>query len=51
MNTNIEQIKESILAILQRYGVSKAALFGSVVKEQIRPDSDVDRLGRLLLNL
>ena len=44
MNTNIKQIKESILPILQRYGVSKAALFGSVVKEQIRPGSDVDIL-------
>ena len=44
MNTNIKQIKESILPILQRYGVSKAALFGSAVKEQIRPDSDVDIL-------
>ena len=51
MNTNIKQIKESILPILQRYGVSKAGLFGSVVKDQIRPGSDVDILGRLLLNL
>jgi len=51
MNTNIKQIKESILVILQRYGVSKAGLFGSVVKEQIRTNSNVDRLSRLLLNL
>ncbi len=44
MNIKIKQIRELILPILQRYGVSKAALFGSVVKEQIRPDSDVDIL-------
>ena len=44
MNTNINQIKESILPILQRYGVSKAALFGSVVKDLMRTDSDIDVL-------
>ena len=44
MNTNIKQIKQSILPILQRYGVSKAALFGSIVKDQMQPDSDIDIL-------
>ena len=44
MNTNIEQIKHSILPILGRYGVSKAALFGSIVTDQMRPDSDIDIL-------
>ena len=44
MNTKIKQIRELILPILQSYGVSKAALFGSVVKDQIRPGSDVDIL-------
>jgi len=44
MNTNIEQIKHSILPILYRYGVSKAALFGSIVKNQIQPESDIDIL-------
>ncbi len=44
MNTNIKQIKQSILPILQRYGVSKAALFGSIVKDQMQPDSDIDFL-------
>ena len=44
MNTKIKQIRQLILPILQRYGVSKAALFGSVVKDQIRADSDVDIL-------
>ena len=44
MNTNINQIKKTILPILQRYGVSKAALFGSVVKDRMRTDSDIDIL-------
>ncbi len=44
MNTNIAQIKQSILPILERYGVSKAALFGSIVTDQMRPDSDIDIL-------
>ena len=44
MDTNIEQITQSILPILDRYGVSKAALFGSIVKDQMQPDSDIDIL-------
>ena len=44
MNTNIEQIKHSILPILDHYGVSKAALFGSVVTDQMRANSDIDIL-------
>jgi predicted nucleotidyltransferase len=44
MNKKIKQISKLILPILQRYGVSKAALFGSVVKDQARPDSDIDIL-------
>lgn len=44
MDTNIEQIKQSISPILQRYGVSKAALFGSIVKGQMQPRSDIDIL-------
>jgi predicted nucleotidyltransferase len=47
MNTNVEQIAQSILPILQRYGVSKAALFGSIVKDQMQPDSDIDILVRI----
>ena len=44
MNTNTEQIKHSILPILARYGVSKAALFGSIATDQMRADSDIDIL-------
>lgn len=44
MNLDIEQLKKTILPILQRYGVSKAALFGSSARDEMRPDSDVDIL-------
>ena len=44
MNTYLERIKQSILPILRRYGVSKAALFGSVVRGQMQADSDIDIL-------
>ena len=44
MNTYIAQIKRSILPILERYNVSKAALFGSIITDQMRADSDIDIL-------
>jgi len=44
MNEYIQQIQKSIIPILKRYGVSKAALFGSVVKNQVCADSDIDIL-------
>ena len=44
MNTYIEQIKRTILPILERYDVSKAALFGSIITDQMRADSDIDIL-------
>ena len=44
MDTYIERIKQSLLPILRRYGVTKAALFGSTIRNQMRADSDVDIL-------
>jgi len=44
VNANVQQIRQSILPILRRYGVSKAALFGSAVRGQTRPESDIDIL-------
>jgi len=40
----IEGMKKAIVPILKRYGVKKAALFGSTVKETSREGSDVDIL-------
>ena len=44
MNTYTQQIKQSILPILKRYGVSKAALFGSAIRGQMGSKSDIDIL-------
>jgi hypothetical protein len=40
----ITDIKRKIMPILQKYGVIKAALFGSVVREEEGDDSDIDIL-------
>lgn len=52
----IESRKEQILAIAHRYGAYHIRLFGSVVRGQTCPDSDIDFLvdleeGRSLLDL
>ena len=57
--TTLERVRsqrEAILAIARRYGVRRVRLFGSVVRGEDRPDSDLDVLvdfedGRSLLDL
>ena len=41
---NIEEIKNEILPVLKKHDVSKASLFGSVVRGEAREDSDIDIL-------
>jgi predicted nucleotidyltransferase len=41
---SIPEIKEKITPILQRYGVTKAAIFGSLAKGEATTSSDVDIL-------
>lgn len=40
----IEEIRQKITPILEKYGVKRAAVFGSVARGKDRPDSDVDIL-------
>jgi predicted nucleotidyltransferase len=40
----MERIKAIILPILRGYGVSRAGLFGSCVRGEMTPDSDIDIL-------
>jgi predicted nucleotidyltransferase len=40
----IEEIKRKILPLLKRFGIKKAALFGSIVRGEARSDSDIDIL-------
>jgi uncharacterized protein len=41
---NIDEIKQKTTPILSRFGVKRAAVFGSVARGEARPDSDVDLL-------
>ena len=40
----IKEIRDKIIPILKRYGVSKAALFGSSVEGEMTEESDIDVL-------
>ncbi|MEJ5250785.1 MAG: nucleotidyltransferase family protein [Chthonomonadetes bacterium] len=44
MKAQINIPKEEIAALCQRYRIRRLALFGSVLREDFRPDSDVDML-------
>jgi len=44
---SVEEIKQKISPILSRYGVKRAAVFGSVARGEAKPDSDVDILVEL----
>jgi predicted nucleotidyltransferase len=52
----LKQKRDDILKIASRYGAKKIRVFGSVVRSEDRPDSDVDFLvdleeGRSLMDL
>ncbi|TET90312.1 MAG: hypothetical protein E3J35_07330 [Methanomassiliicoccales archaeon] len=56
MTDHIQKIKEKILPILERYGVKRVGLFGSVLRGEARENSDIDILVEIeddisLLNL
>jgi len=40
----IDEIKIILIKVLGKYGVKKAALFGSVVKGEVTEESDIDLL-------
>ncbi len=44
---NTEEVKRKITPILIRYGIKRAAVFGSVARGEERGDSDVDLLVEL----
>ncbi len=41
---NVEEIKRKVVPILRKYGVRRASIFGSVVRGEMREDSDIDIL-------
>jgi len=40
----IEEIKDTLIEVLKKYGVKRAALFGSIVRGEATQDSDIDLL-------
>ncbi len=44
MNARIDNLRKSILPLLQQSGVRRAGLFGSHSREEERADSDIDIL-------
>jgi predicted nucleotidyltransferase len=44
MESQIEKYKDLIVEILKKHDVRKASLFGSIVREEMTLDSDVDIL-------
>jgi len=42
MESQIEKYKEILLEILKKHEVKKASLFGSIVREEMTTDSDID---------
>ena len=42
MESQIEKYKEILLEILKKHEVKKASLFGSIVREEMTTDSDMD---------
>jgi len=43
-NSQIERIKETLAGVLERNGVKKAAIFGSVARGEATEESDIDIL-------
>lgn len=42
--TDIEDLKSKIIPILERHGIKKAGLFGSLIHGQLKKRSDIDIL-------
>jgi predicted nucleotidyltransferase len=43
----LEEVKEKMIPVLKSYDIAKASVFGSVARDEARPDSDVDLLVEL----
>jgi predicted nucleotidyltransferase len=40
--TTVDQVKKVAIPILAQHGAKRAGLFGSLVRGELRPDSDID---------
>lgn len=48
---SVDSIKQKVIPILKRHGAKKAGLFGSLVRNEAKPRSDIDILVDLDTNL
>lgn len=44
MNRQNNEIKKKLIAVLRKYSVKRAALFGSIVRGELTEESDIDLL-------
>ncbi len=44
MNEQVEEIRDKIVGVLRKHGVKKASLFGSIVRGELKDESDIDIL-------
>ena len=44
---DLEEVRSKVLPVLKRYGVRRASVFGSLVREETAEESDVDLLVEL----
>ena len=44
MSSQIDRFKDIILDVLKKHDVKRASLFGSIVRGEMTPDSDIDIL-------
>jgi predicted nucleotidyltransferase len=44
MNNRINQVRKKMLPVMRAYGVKKASLFGSCVRQEMKKSSDIDVL-------
>ncbi|MEA2004399.1 MAG: nucleotidyltransferase family protein [archaeon] len=44
MTDQIEEVKDKIIKVLKKHGVKRSGLFGSIVRGEIKEDSDIDIL-------
>ena len=47
MNTRLQQIKDQVVPVLKKHGVTRAGLFGSIARGDFDQKSDVDVLVEL----
>jgi len=44
MTNQIEEVKDKIVKVLKKHGVKRGGLFGSLVRGEMKEDSDIDIL-------